>query len=107
MLVTDRVLPASTSEALASALSVLVGPSSVALPVTALVTTGASLLPVTIHRRTKSRLVTVSHRRTKKSRLVTVATPFDVRESPFGDGGERPVRKPDQPFGNGDRVPCS
>jgi hypothetical protein len=48
MLVTDRVLPASTSEALASALSVLVGPSSVALPVTALVTTGASLLPVTV-----------------------------------------------------------
>ena len=49
MLTTDSVVPSSTSEALASALSVLVAPSSVALPVTAPVTTGASLVPVTVH----------------------------------------------------------
>ena len=48
MLVTDSVVPSSTSEALASALSVLVAASSVALPVTAPVTTGASLVPVTV-----------------------------------------------------------
>ena len=43
-----QVVPSSTSEALASALSVLVAASSVALPVPAPETTGASLVPVTV-----------------------------------------------------------
>ena len=44
-LTTDRTAPASTSDALASALSETEEPSSTAVPQTAPVTTGASLIP--------------------------------------------------------------
>jgi hypothetical protein len=46
---TERVVPASTSEAFARAESVDTDRSSVATPVTPPVTTGASFSPLTVH----------------------------------------------------------
>ena len=47
--VTDSVVPSSTSDALASALSATGSPPSVASPCTVPVTTGACSIPVIVH----------------------------------------------------------